>query len=324
MQDSPHNEFDLIDTYFKNLTSARADVELGIGDDAALVTVPANHSLVITTDTLVPGVHFPVATAPFDIGYKALAVNLSDLAAMGAQPAWISLALTLPAVDTAWLHDFTQGMSQLAKAYQVQLIGGDTTRGALSITLQAFGFVPVHHALRRDGAKAGDKIYVSGTLGDAGLGLRIALQKPDDLQDPAKQIILQRLNRPTPRIELGLLLRGLATSAIDISDGLLADLNHILQKSEVGAHIETKNLPLSPPLQALPSEDAQQLALTAGDDYELCFTVSPEKEPELLEKLTTIQLACHCIGEIQAEQGIRLSGFTGNLTAWGFQHFAEP
>jgi len=314
------DEFSLIEKYFKNQKLSRPDVLLGIGDDAALVKVPFNHLLVLSMDTLVNEIHFPAQTLPFDIGYKALAVNLSDLAAMGAEPAWITLALTLPEANTKWLTEFANGLYQLANEFNVQLIGGDTTRGSLAVTIQAHGFVPPNQSLRRDGAKVGDKIYVSGTLGDAGLGLRVALHHYE-LPNQDKCFVLQRLNKPTPRIQLGILLRNLATSAIDISDGLLADLNHILKRSQVGANIIVKNIPLSKALLSLPLEEAQALALTAGDDYELCFTIPPEKEHELISRLKHLQLNCCCIGEIEKKPGLRISGFSGILANLGFRHF---
>ena len=317
------DEFGLIETYFSKKTPSRPDVILGIGDDAALLRVPSEKLLVAAIDTLVAGVHFPIHTHPFDIGYKALAVNLSDLAAMGAEPAWMTLALTLPYADTEWLEGFSDGLLQLAHQFNLQLVGGDTTRGSLTITVQVNGFVPSNQALCRHGAKIGDKIYVSGTVGDAGLGLQVALEKRE-LPDAAKQFVLQRLNRPTPRIELGLLLRDLASSAIDISDGLLADLGHIINRSGVGAHIIADQLPMSSTLRECVSiEEAQTLALTAGDDYELCFTVSPQNEMALIEKLNTHDMDCCCIGEIEATHSVRVSGFSGNINQTGFRHFAK-
>ncbi|MBA3661686.1 MAG: thiamine-phosphate kinase [Gammaproteobacteria bacterium] len=317
----PTKEFSIIETYFKNKTLTRDDVELGIGDDAALLRLPSAQLLVLSTDTLIKGVHFPENTAAYDIGYKALAVNLSDLAAMGALPAWFSLALTLPLADTSWLQDFTQGLFNLAKEFNVQLVGGDTTRGALSITIQALGWVPPHQALRRSGAKVGDKIYVSGTMGDAGLGLQVALGKMT-LSSKDNQLVLNRLNQPFPKVKLGMLLRTFATSAIDLSDGLYADLNHILTQSQVGAEINTDNLPLSVTLKKyLSPQDAKIYALTAGDDYELCFTIPLAKEIEFLQMIQTAQMNCTCIGEVKSEPGIQLTGFIGSLPTQGYQHF---
>lgn len=316
------NEFDLIKTYFQKNALSRPDVVLGIGDDAALLKTLPTHLLVVSTDTLVEGVHFPKKTAPEDLAYKALAVNLSDLAAMGADPAWFTLALTLPLVDEQWLRAFSDGLFQLANSFNLQLVGGDLTRGPLSVTLQVLGQVPQDQTLLRKGAQTGDKIYVSGTLGDAGLGLQVSLGKTK-LSRPAEQFVLQRLYRPTPRIQLGQILRGLATSAIDISDGLAADLGHILTSSHVGATIRAESLPLSPALKIeLPSQEAQRLALSAGDDYELCFTVAPYREQELIAKLKRAEINCSCIGEIKTEPTLDILGFSETLLSHGFQHFS--
>lgn len=315
------NEFSLIDTYFKQQTHTRPDVWVGIGDDAALLQVPAHHILAVSVDTLIAGVHFPLTTSPADIGYKALAVNLSDLAAMGAEPAWMTLALTLPQADQEWLHAFATGLFELAHLFNVQLVGGDTTRGPLSITLQIQGFLPPQIQLLRRGAQVGDKIYVSNTLGDAGLGLQVALGKKN-LPPAAADYVLARLNRPTPRIELGLLLRSFAHSAIDISDGLLADLQHILTSSQVGAKVYAQKLPLSPVLhQHTTPEEAIMLALTAGDDYELCFTVAPNQEQSLLEQLNKQAVKCHCIGEMTAGTDLEIIGAPGEFARAGYQHF---
>ena len=316
------DEFCLIENYFKNKSLSRSDVLLGIGDDAALLKIPPDCLLVSSMDTLIEGVHFPPHTLPFDIGHKALAVNLSDLASMGADPAWMMLSLTVPEVNAHWLDQFTNGLFQLANQFNVQLIGGDTTRSSFSITIQVQGFVPPHQALCRHGAKAGDKIYVSGTVGDAGLGLQVTLNN-DDLSHQDKLFTLQRLNNPTPRIELGIGLRGIASSCIDISDGLLADISHLLKSSKVGARIIADNLPLSNALKNLPLVEAQKLALTAGDDYELCFTVPPDKENELMTRLNHLKINCCCFGEIEEELGLRVSGFHGELSKLGFPAFFE-
>lgn len=316
-------EFSLIDAYFKAKTLTRKDVLQGIGDDAALLRVPADNLLVVAVDTMVAGVHFPQNTLPEDIGYKALSVNLSDLAAMGAEPAWMTLALTMPQVDKNWLEKFSNGLFELAQAFDVQLIGGDSTRGPLTVTVQVNGFIPTKFpALKRNGAKVGDKIYVSGTLGDAGLGLQAALGKCN-LSDADKKFVLQRLNRPYPRIKLGMLLREYASSAIDVSDGLLADLGHILTVSEVGAEIQTDALPFSAAIRsALSEQEAKKLALTAGDDYELCFTVPVEHEKQLIEILKQEKIPCHCIGEIKKDIGILLVNFTDELESLGFSHWS--
>ncbi len=315
-------EFAIIEHYFKQKTLSRPDVTLGIGDDCALLNMPQHQLLALSIDTLVEGLHFPVTTSAYDIGYKSLAVNLSDLAAMGAEPAWFTLALTMPKADENWLQEFSQGLFQLAQEYNLQLIGGDTTRGPLTITIQIHGFIPEKHALRRSGAKAGDRIYVSGFLGDAGLGLQIALGKIKVKADD-EAYLLQRLNRPNPRVKLGLLLRNFATSAIDISDGLLADLEHILIASEVGATIRTLLIPLSDELKRNTSADeALHLALTAGDDYELCFTVPSEKEEELLTALKKENITCYCIGEITQENVLVLQDYKNDLSVkLGFEQF---
>ncbi len=292
-------EFDIIDKYFAKRAGRRADVIQGIGDDCALLRVPAKTDLAVSTDSLISGVHFPANTSPYDIGYKALAANLSDLAAMGAKPCWASLALTLPPkTDENWIKAFCAGFFSLLKQYSMQLIGGDTTRGPLlSITVTVHGFINRNKALLRNGAKAGDLIYVTGTLGDAGAALTSF----------ANEYFLQKLNRPIPRIQEGLALRGIATSAIDISDGLAADLGHILEQSNVGATIYIDNLPLSDNLKkAVPKGKAIQLALSAGDDYELCFTVPANKKFKLKSKYTQI-------GIIEQQHGLRIKNPKGNI-----------
>lgn len=303
------SEFDLIKRYFSQggaFNQHRPDVELGIGDDAAIVNIPAGQSLVMSLDTLVSGVHFPKDTPAEDIAYKALAVNLSDMAAMAAEPTWLLLGLTLPKADEVWLEGFSRGLSQLSNQYGLALIGGDTTHGPLTVSVQVNGLVPQGQALRRSGARPGDSIYVSGQLGDAGLGLKLALGQLDvNLPVPQRQYFLQRLNRPMPRLELGLALRGLATAAIDVSDGLLADLGHILKASDVGAMINIEQLPVAVEQRAL-SGPWWQLPLTAGDDYELCFTLPSAKKTEFEDAMRDIECPCQCIGRIESELGMRL------------------
>ncbi|RKZ39666.1 MAG: thiamine-phosphate kinase [Candidatus Parabeggiatoa sp. nov. 3] len=318
-------EFDLIARYFSNAFPKRTDVILGVGDDAALCQVPAGMQLATAIDTLVEGVHFPLKTRPHDIGYKALAVNLSDMAAMGATPAWMTLALTCPKTDEAWLKGFAQGLRELAEKHQVSLIGGDTTYGpTLTITIQISGFVPPKQALQRRGAKPGDGIYVTGTLGDAGLGL-ISVQKRITLPHSIQHDVESRLNRPTPRLHEGQALRGIASSAIDISDGLAADLGHILKASAVGASLQLEKLPLSPALrQHLSCKSAWHLALNAGDDYELCFTVPKNRETALRNALTTHSYTR--IGTIETTEGLRCLDAKGELLTLkmkGYQHFSE-
>lgn len=319
-------EFDLIARYFADRGVSRADVVLAVGDDSALVTVGPEHELAIAVDTLVAGVHFPVTTSAFDIGYKALAVNLSDMAAMGAVPSWATLALTLPQTEEAWLEAFANGFFSLADAQKVQLIGGDTTTGPMTVTVQIHGLVERGKALRRSGAHAGDLIFVTGTLGDAGLALR-RLQAGDS-SSHVDEYLLMRLNRPTPRVEIGRRLIGLASSAIDISDGLLADLSHILERSHCGAHVRLHEIPLSSEYLSIMqgSEECFRFAATSGDDYELCFTASEEKR----EELQAIALACdcpiHCIGEIEETTGLRCYDSDGQrlpIEQLGYQHFSE-
>lgn len=298
------SEFEVIKRYFSQTFPYRADVVLGIGDDAALGSVPPGMQLAIAIDTLVAGVHFPNTTSPKDIGYKALAVNLSDMAAMGAIPVWFTLALTCPSnTDEDWLAEFSYGLRELAERYQISLIGGDTTSGPLTITIQVTGFVPNQTALQRRGAMPGDSIYVTGTLGDAGLGLA-AVQQQMNLPALVQKYVTARLNRPTPRLREGHTLRGIASSAIDISDGLLSDLGHILTASTVGASLYLEQLPLSSAVRDYLSPPAAwQLALSAGDDYELCFTVPSNQEIALSKALAA---GCYTrIGIIETTLGLR-------------------
>ena len=311
------SEFSLIENYFNRQSTSRNDVRLGIGDDAAVLQLASNEQLVVTTDTLVEGVHFPKNTSPFDIAYKLMAVNLSDLAAMGAQPRWASLALTLPEVNNDWLEQFSAGLFELASKYNVQLIGGDTTRGPLTLSLTLHGVVQSEEFLQRGGAKVGDAVIISGKLGDAGLALQqlLASKKP-------QSELLARLNRPTPRVELGQLLVGLASAAIDISDGLLADLGHILTASHLGAELQLENLPISDAVKSMVSTGDWSLPLAAGDDYELCFTIAETA----LAKLDMQRLALTRVGTIVAVEGIRCLTATGELYTphgRGYEHFTS-
>jgi thiamine-monophosphate kinase len=294
------SEFSLIKDYFEKISTQRSDVLLGIGDDCAIVQAKMGQQVAISVDTLVEGIHFLPNVDPESLGHKSLAVSLSDLAAMGATPAWFTLALTLPEVKQQWLEGFAKGLAALANQYQIALIGGDTTKGPLSITIQVNGFVKKEQALRRNGAKLGDDIYVSGTIGDAGAGLKLK-QSPllsHARTDRAEAFLHQRLDKPTPRVELGQSLLNVANAAIDISDGLVADLGHILGKSHVGATIDIETLPISSALAGIiDREQAEQLALYAGDDYELCFTVPPEKQDEL----NNLKINCTKIGTVTGE-----------------------
>lgn len=321
----PTAEFDLIQQYFSHDYPQRAEVVLSVGDDAALCNIPAGQQLAISVDTLVAGVHFPLDTPAEAIGHKALAVNLSDMAAMGAQPAWMTLALTCPHVDADWLQGFAHGLRQLATAANVSLIGGDTTRGALTITIQIMGLVPTGQALTRSGAQVGDGIYVTGSLGDAGLGLDI-VQGGASVASPHANWLTRRLSHPSPRWQAGQNLYGVANSAIDISDGLAADLGHILNASGVGATLIVDNLPLSKAMQAaVTPEQAWRYALTSGDDYELCFTV-PVAAEYLLAGVLPFKLPYTRIGTIEAASGLRCvrrDGSAFSLARAGYQHFAH-
>ncbi|GAA0510262.1 thiamine-phosphate kinase [Tatumella terrea] len=320
-------EFELIARYFNRVTSSRRDVIKGIGDDCALLNVPEKKTLAISTDTLVEGIHFLRDIHPSDLGYKALAVNLSDLAAMGADPAWLTLALTLPSVDEAWLQAFSDSLFELLDYYDMQLVGGDTTRGPLSMTLGIHGLVPEGRALKRNGAKPGDWIFVTGTLGDSAAGLAL-LQHHVRTDDPAiYEALIKRHLRPVPRILQGQALRDLATSAIDISDGLLADIGHILKNSRVGARINIDTLPLSTALtEGFGKEQAQRWALGGGEDYELCFTVPEINRGALAVSLDHLGVPYHCIGQIAPEsEGLVLldQGKPATLHVKGYDHFGR-
>ena len=295
-------EFELITRHFATLTPPAASVVLGVGGDAALLDLPPGHELAITVDTLVEGVHFFANCPPDALGHKALAVNLSDLAAMGAEPTWVLLALTLPAVDDAWLDQFAGGFARLARDFGVTLVGGDTCRGPLAVSVTAVGQIPRGQALRRSGAQPGDGVYVSGEIGAAGLAV---LARRGDIALPRTLAAraAQRLDYPQPRIALGLALRGLASAAIDVSDGLLADLGHICAASGVGSRLDLGCLPL--PDGALDVVCHESL-LGSGDDYELCFTVPPRHEPALLAVAASIGCAVTRIGRIETAPGVWL------------------
>ena len=315
-------EFDLIDAIRVRVNIARDDVALGIGDDAAVTNVPPGRQLVACTDTLVAGVHFLAGTAPEDIGWKSLAVNLSDLAAMGAEPAWALLALTLPEPDERFVAGFAAGFAGLARAHDVALIGGDTTQGPLSITVTALGTLPIGKAWTRGGAHAGDAIFVTGTLGDAAGALR-QLQ----VHDAPAFALLAKLNRPEPRVEAGLALRGVATACIDVSDGLLADLGHVCAASGVGAELDADMLPLSAALTSTFDETTcHDLACAGGDDYELCFTASGAREAEVEKALEWAGCRATRVGRIIAGSGVRVFDAHGSEIAMpraGWEHFSR-
>tara|TARA_R110001583_G_scaffold112917_6_gene263166 strand:- start:55096 stop:56163 length:1068 start_codon:yes stop_codon:yes gene_type:complete len=318
-------EFDLIQRYFKQAAKNSAEankntdsgIEIGIGDDCAILDIPDGYQLAVTTDSLVAGVHFFEDVCPYRLGYKSLAVNLSDLAAMGANPKWVSLAITLPNVDEHWLSEFSRGFFELANRYNVSLIGGDTTKGPLSITVSAKGIVPRHQALLRSGAQQGDLICVSSALGDGALGLATKLDHLSLTNKSLKnfpllnsQAFVDALELTEPRIELGLLLSGKASSCMDISDGLLQDLGHITASSGCSAKLNVEQLPLSVAMkkeiaaQTISLDQAYQYALTGGDDYELLFTISAQSFKQLNEHIAqqnnglTNSLAITVIGEI--------------------------
>ncbi len=326
-------EFDLIEQFFKPLSFSLPG-EIGIGDDGAVLQCPENHQLVVVTDTLISGVHFPKNTTPFNIAWKALAVNLSDLAAMGAKPAFYSLALTLPDElnKPEWLEGFSKGLDALASKFNIPLVGGDTTRGFLSITITAQGWVEANSALLRSNARVGDDIYVSGSLGEAGLGLVNILGNINKSDEKFSQFAEDKLSRPEPRVSLGraLLVQQLSTCAIDISDGFLQDLRHVLKASNLSGEVYMDKLPIS----AMVKDQMQQnilFAMTAGDDYELCFTVSTEKSQQLQVLAEKLNLPLTLVGKIldakeATEDNLVLLNSQGekiliDFKKLGYQHF---
>ncbi|MEY3651636.1 MAG: thiamin-monophosphate kinase, partial [Pseudomonadota bacterium] len=274
------SEFNLIKEYF---TRPSKNADLGAGDDAALVSVSPGHQLAISTDMSVAGTHFFNDCPPYFIGWKSLAVNISDMAAMGASPKWATLAIAIPNTDKDWLSEFSRGFFACADAFDVSLIGGDTTRGPLNISVQIMGEIPNEKALRRDGAKVADEVWVSGSLGAAALAVHKTQQNSLDPKKPSDQSLLEKLQHPQPRISLGLALRGIANSAIDLSDGLLADLGHILDSSKLGATIDWSKIPhFESAAEHLSIETIQSFALTGGDDYELCFTAPSNRHSDII------------------------------------------
>lgn len=314
-------EFDLIKKYFTDIGPVQS-VALGVGDDCALLDVPGDQQLATSIDTLIADVHFPANGDPALIAQKALRSNLSDLAAAGAQPLGFLLALSLPAPDESWLASFARGLRECAAEFGVPLIGGDTTRSRQSVvTIQVMGVVPRGRALLRRGARAGDAIYVSGTLGDARAALEV-LALPAVQLSPEQRFWLKRYYMPKPRLALGQALRGIASAAIDISDGFAADLGHILDHSGVGAVVDAARLPLSPALRNHPG--AVEFALHGGDDYELCFTVPPPYEAMLSELSRHLQVRLSRVGEIIAQPALWLRDGHGErvpLARAGYQHF---
>ena len=313
-------EFNLIAKYF---TRATASADLGVGDDAALLRVSSGHQLAISVDMLVAGTHFFHDAAPFDIGWKSLAVNISDMAAMGAIPKWATLAIALPEINEPWLAEFSRGLFDCADKFKVDLIGGDTTRGPLNISVQIMGEVPTGEALRRNGAKLDDDIWVSGKLGSAALGLA-QLQRKITLENEVAEHCLQALHTPMPRTDLGLALRKKANSCIDVSDGLLADLGHILVASNLGATVVLDNITCHDFLRARLNEAIiQQCILAGGDDYELAFT-APQSQRHAIEQLAhQLDLPLSLIGKTTEKLGIAVTYKQQllDISKKGFDHF---
>lgn len=317
-------EFSLIEKYFVGRQASRKDVLLAAGDDCALVKVPEGLSVAISTDTLVSGTHFLENANPAWVAHKALASNISDLAAMGATPAWVSFALTMPEPDEAWLAPFCDAFFELADYYGVQLIGGDTTKGPLSLTLTVQGLVDPDKALRRDGAQVGDWVYVTGDLGDSKAGLDVILN-PELKSQPFAQELEQRHYLSTPRVMVGQALLNLASSAIDISDGLISDLQHILKRSSVGASLDVSLLPVSNALIQFTGAlaKAQQYALSSGEEYELCFTVPEHNKGSIESALAHCGAKITCIGQIRPQGTFELHQ-QGQALDWvlqGYDHF---
>lgn len=315
------DEFELIRHFFTQQSVTRADVRVGIGDDAAVLDVPPDRELVATVDTLVEGVHFPADLPADAVGHRALAVNLSDLAAMGAEPAWALLALTLPQADERWLGGFSRGLFALAKRHDVVLVGGNTAKGPLNITITLHGTVPRGQAITRAGAQPGDLIYITGRPGDAAAGLGQLQAGKADFNHPC----IKRFAYPEPRIAAGLALRGVASAAIDVSDGLLADLGHLLEGRQRGAKLGLELLPLSKELIELHGLDkARELALTGGDDYELCFTVHADRAQTAEARVRESGCIATCIGAVEAVAGIQCVDSHGKEHKYphpGYKHF---
>lgn len=318
----PTGEFELIERYFTGRGARRDDVKLSVGDDAAIVTPMAGAELVLAVDTIVADVHFPGDTSARFVGHRALAVNLSDLAAMGADPAWALLGLTIPAADESWLSDFAAGFGELARRFGVALVGGDTTRGPLAATVTIGGWAPAGQSLRRSGAKPGDDLWVSGTTGDAGAGLAV-LQARLAAGSAIREELLRKFLLPEPRVGLGRSLRGIANACIDISDGLASDLEKLCRASGVGARLDCVRLPRSPQLlEAAGDIASMRFALAAGDDYELLFTAPPGSRSRI--EALAVMAPVSLIGEITAKPGIELQGAgVERDLVHGFDHFTD-
>ncbi len=315
------NEFDLIAHYFKRPAK---NADLGVGDDAALVSVTAGHQLAISADMLVEGRHFFPDADPERLGRKVLAVNLSDLAAMGATPSWFTLSLALPKIDEPWLAAFSRGLLAMADEYDISLIGGDTTRGPLTIAIQIAGSLPRGQALLRSGARPGDEIWVSGPLGVAAAAVMCRSGRVRLTEDVARRCDL-RLDLPTPRVALGQRLRGIASAALDVSDGLLADLRHICEQSACGAEVWLDAVPFAEDLNVLPEALRQEAFLAGGDDYELCFTAPPDQHKAIISLGAELNLGLTCVGKIIHGHTVQLLDANKRplpITFHGFDHFA--
>jgi thiamine-monophosphate kinase len=319
----PLTEFELIDRFFAG-AGRRSDVIVGVGDDAAVLRVPEGCDLVAAVDTLVAGRHFPEGSSARSIGHRALAVNLSDLAAMGATPAWATLALTLPRADPDWLEAFAAGLLNLAEAHDVALVGGDTTSGPLTISVQIMGHVQRGRALRRAGAQHGDILAVTGTLGDAGAGLALATGRLVPRDAEAAAALLARFEFPEPRVQFGMAARDIASAAMDLSDGLTGDLPKLASASSLAAHVEVGRLPISRALaNAVSLEQAREWALAAGDDYELLVAVAASRFDDLADAARRLNLTLTAIGELSSGSGITwsLDGKPFAAPAHGYDHF---
>jgi thiamine-monophosphate kinase len=316
-------EFDVIERFFAGRRAADG-VIVGIGDDAAVLRLPADTDLVAAVDTLVEGRHFPAGSAAHSIGHRALAVNLSDFAAMGATPAWATLALTIPAADAAWLEAFADGLYALADVHGVTLVGGDTTGGSLTVSVQLLGYAPRGTALLRSGARAGDVLAVTGSLGDAGAGLALMQGRLAVADQRAADMLVRRFEYPDPRVQFGIGARGIASAAMDLSDGLAGDLPRFARANGLAAQVHVERLPLSGALRAsVPALQAQDWALGAGDDYELLMAVPPQRYPQLAAAAAAAGLALTAIGDLQSGGGVTwsLNGAEFSPRVQGYDHF---
>ncbi|MEJ0084741.1 MAG: thiamine-phosphate kinase [Pseudomonadota bacterium] len=320
------SEFELIGKYFARLGAERADVRIGVGDDGAVLLPPASRELVAVTDTLVEGVHFPPGSPAISIGHRAFAVNLSDIAAMGAEPAWALLALSLPRPDEAWLSQFARAAGDLCRRHGVALVGGDTTRGPLTITVTVIGIVPIGVALERKGGQPGDAVFVTGSPGDAAAGLALEQGRLHVADPMSAQILRDRFLFPTPRCEVGVALRGLASACIDVSDGLGGDLEKLCAASGCGAEVDAAALPVSESLLgAVGRESAREYALTGGDDYELLFCVPLARLGAMTTAIAQGLGPVTRIGSLVSGNGVRVfrRGAVTQFSGAGFDHFAK-